>query len=77
MKAYFDRTEPYYLSREPTFDGIEVDVPERIFNVLDSRKATLVKIEDAIYNGGSPEDTAQDLADMLVALVAEEVQFNG
>jgi hypothetical protein len=77
MKAYFDRTEPYYLSREPTFDGNEVEIDERLLNVLDSRKATLVLMEDAIEAGGAPEDTAQSLTDMFADLVSEEIQYNG
>ena len=77
MKAYFDRTEPYYLSREPTFDGNEVEVPEAVLNVLDSRKATLVLLEDAIDAGGSPEDSAQGLCDMFVALLESEINYNG
>ena len=67
MKAYFDRTEPYYLSREPTFDGHEVEVPEQILNLLDSRKATLVQVEDAIEEV-SLDDSAQDIADLFVDL---------
>ena len=77
MKAYFDRTEPYYLTREPSFDGNEVEVDESILNILDSRKATLVQIEDAIENAGAPEESAQELADTFVALLNSELQSNG
>jgi hypothetical protein len=74
MKAYFDRTEPYYLCREPQFDGNPVEVPEAIFELLESRKATLVRMEEAIENAGAPEDSAQELADLFVELITGEVQ---
>ena len=73
MKAYFDRTEPYYLAREPSFDGNGVEVPERILNLLDSRKGTLVLMENAIEEAGSPEDSAQDLTDLFVDLLDSEL----
>ncbi len=77
MKAYFDRTEPYYLAREPSFDGIPVEVPERILNLLDSRKKTLGFLENAIELAGAPEDSGQDLADYLVELLDKELSPNG
>lgn len=77
MKAYFDRTEPYYLSREPTFDGNPVEVAENILNLLDSRKATLVQMEDFIENETAPEDSAQRLTDAFVSLIETELQSNG
>jgi hypothetical protein len=72
VKAYFDRTEPYYLSKEPTFDGNPVEVPAVIFDILDSRKATLVQMEEAIQAASAPEDSAQDLADLFVDLIEGE-----
>ncbi len=74
MKAYFDRTEPYYLKREPSFDGIEVEVPEWVLNLLDSRKNTLFLIEEAIDQAGAPEDTAQKTTDLFVSLLNGEIQ---
>lgn len=73
MKAYFDRTEPYYLVREPSFDAVEVEVPAYVLNLLDSRKATLVQIEEAIDIAGAPEDSAQYLADLFVDLLDTEL----
>ncbi len=72
MKAYFDRTEPYYLMREPSFDGIPVEVPEEVLDLLDNRKLTLVLLEAAIEEAGAPEDSAQDLTDTLVKLLEIE-----
>ena len=77
MKAYFDRTEPYYLTREPSFDGKPVEVAESILNLLDSRKDTLVKMEDFIENETAPEDSAQRLTDAFVSLLDTELQSNG
>ncbi len=74
MKAYFDPTEPYYLSREPTFDGRPVDVPELLLQVLESRKATLKEIEDLI-DSVALDDEAQTVADRFVDLLEEEVSF--
>jgi hypothetical protein len=73
MKAYFDRTEPYYFTREPQFDANPVEVPEFILEVLESRKATLVSMEEAIENAGAPEDSAQDLTDLFVDLISAEL----
>lgn len=75
MKAYFDRTEPYYFSRKPTFDGNPVEVDEEVLEVLESRKTTLVEIEKHIELVGAPEETAQELADTFVALLKEEKSF--
>jgi len=72
--AYFDRTEPYYLTREQQFEGNPVEVPESFLNLLDSRKATLVVLEEAIAIGGAPEDSAQELTDLLLALVTAEIK---
>ena len=72
MKAYFDRTEPYYLTREPSFDGNPVEVEERILDLLDSRKLTLALMEDFIENETAPEDSAQRLTDAFVGLLAGE-----
>lgn len=73
MKAYFDRTEPYYLSRDPSFDGIEVEVEERVLNLLDSRKGTLVLMENAIEEAPAPEDSAQSLTNLFVELLDAEL----
>ena len=72
MKAYFDRTEPYYYTREPQFDGNPVEVPEGILDMLDQRKKSLVLIEEAIENAGAPEDSAQSLSDLFVGLLYHE-----
>jgi len=73
VKAYFDRTEPYYLSRDPSFDGIEVEVEERVLNLLDSRKGTLVLMENAIEEAPAPEDSAQSLTNLFVELLDAEL----
>ncbi len=72
MKAYFDRTEPYYLTREPTFDGKPVEVSEAILDLLDSRKATLVVMEELI-DSVALDDEAQSVTDTFVDLLEEEV----
>ena len=77
ITAYFDRTESYYLSREPSFDANPVEVEERILNLLDSRKGTLVVMEDLIENETAPEDSAQRLTDAFVSLLDTELERNG
>lgn len=72
MKAFFDRTEPYYLTREGSFDAVPVDVPEGILTMLDGRKKTLVAMEIAIELSGAPEDSAQDLTVLFVNLLTSE-----
>lgn len=74
MKAFFDRTEPYYLCREPTFDGHEVEVDNRIMNVLESRKATLQQMED-IIDEVALDDRAQEVTDTFAALLGGELTY--
>lgn len=72
MKAYFDITEPYYLSREPTFGGVPVEVPSWVLDMLDDRKATLAKVDEQIHQSSAPEESAQDLCDFFVELLEAE-----
>lgn len=73
MKVYFDRTEPYYYVREPTFDGIAVEIPEDIMTMLDERKTTLALMEAAIEDASAPEDSAVDLSAYFVNLLTHEI----
>lgn len=72
MKAYFDRTNPVFLSPNPSFEGVEVEVPGIVFNVLASREETQRRMAEAIDNAGAPEDSAQTLADLYVDLLEAE-----
>ena len=72
MLAYFDRTEPYYLTKEQQFDGNPVEIPEGVIEMLDRRKVTLEKMEEAIFSESGPEDSAQRLADLFMELLNEE-----
>jgi len=72
VKAYFDRTKTYYLSKEPSYDGVQVDVAEKILDVLQDRQDTIELMELAIIDAGAPEDSAQDLTDTFVDLLATE-----
>ena len=71
MKAYFDPNEPYYLTREPTFDGRPIDVPEEVLATLESRKATLKQMEEEI-DAVALDDAAQTVTDTFIALLRGE-----
>ena len=74
-KCYFDRTEPYYISKVPTFDGIEVKFSARLIDVLESRQATLAEMDDLIARASAPEESAQRLADEFAAKLEKEIQL--
>lgn len=74
MKAFFDKTEPYYLSREPTYDGHPVEVSQQVLNMLDSRKATLVLVEE-VLDEVALDDEAQTVTDMFVDLLEKEISL--
>ena len=77
MKVFFDRTEPFFLTEEQQFDGIEVEVPDGFLERIKSRKETDLVMQEAILEAGAPEDSAQELANLLVNLVSTEVNCNG
>lgn len=73
--CYFDRTEPYYISTVPTFDGVEVQFSARLIHVLESRQATLAEMDDLIDRASAPEESAQRLADEFAAKLEKEIQL--
>lgn len=72
MKAYFDRTVKYYLTREPSFEAVQVEVDEQILDLIAGRGHTLIQMQEAIENAGAPEDSAQELTNLFVALLESE-----
>jgi len=72
MKAYFNPDSYLFLERETSFFSIEVEVPLGVLEVVESRRATIDLIDEAIDNSSAPETAAQEWADLFVARLKEE-----
>lgn len=78
MKIYFDRHLPLYLTPEAGFDSYPVDVPDTVAKVIAALVVALEEMRIAVDAAGAPEDSAQDLADILstrIALMLKEHRY--
>lgn len=69
MKMYFDRTAPLYLVEEGSFDAVMVDAPESTLTYVKKVAEIIKKMEHAIDEASAPEESAQNLANLLTYLV--------
>lgn len=69
MNVYFDRTAPLFIVEEPSFDAVAVEVPESTLTYVKTAAAILVKMQHAIDNAPAPEESAQNLANILTFLI--------
>ena len=63
---YFDVTRPLYLSREPSFDGVPVQIEDDIVDFIEDLTTLLLTMQGRIYEAGAPEDYAQKLAESFI-----------
>ena len=70
MKAYFDRTAPLFIVKEPSFDAIAVEVPESVIAFVEKVAGVIKDVDAAIDVASAPEESAQDLADLLTDLIS-------
>jgi hypothetical protein len=63
MKAYFDRNLYLYISREPTFDGIPVEVDEQVVTAVTHMRRLEESIEQMIDESAAPEESNQAICD--------------
>ncbi len=63
---YFDPTNPLYLSREATFDGVRVAISEDVLDFIENYTTLLLDMQVRIYEGGANEDFAQELAENYI-----------
>lgn len=69
MKAYFDRTKPFYIGREAGFYSTPVDIPEVALKNIESFRSLLEDMETRIMNAPAPERGDVELADHFVTEV--------
>ena len=69
MKVYFDRTKPFYLTDEPGFYGVEVDVSDIALTNITALNALKMEMELRIRDAASPERANQELAEYFVEQV--------
>lgn len=68
MKAYFDRTAPFYLLAEPCFESVEVDVPQAALDMATNIGTIKTAMTELFENSPTYEECGQASADALVAL---------
>ena len=69
MKAFFDRTAPFFIVTEPSFDAVAVEVPAATVSGVERIAVVLKTMNEAIENASAPEESAQDLADLFTDLL--------
>jgi hypothetical protein len=74
MKVYFDKTAPLYVVTAQSFDGVPVDMPEKMATLLHRLRAIIEEVEETIDFGGAPETSAQDWSNILGCKVHDAVQ---
>ena len=65
MTVYFNRDLPLFLSSEPNYNGIQVDVSDKYLQLIEDIRAVIQVVDVEITNTGSPEDYNQALAEMF------------
>jgi len=66
MTVYFNRDLPLFLSSEPNYNGIAVDVSDKYLQLIEDIRVVIQAVDVEITNTGSPEDYNQSLADIFV-----------
>ncbi len=69
MQYYFDRTVPLFLTTEGSFDAVPVAVDPDVAKFVTELQGIVVSMTANMAEYGSPEDSAQQLADeFLIAI---------
>lgn len=66
MKAFFDRTAPFFITDKPGFFANPVEIPREVLTNLRNFAELLKDMNDLFLSHGSPEKCAQEEADFLV-----------
>lgn len=69
MKAFFDRTAPYFIVEEASFDAVPVEVDPIVVENVRSLTRLYKDMEEKITNASAPEDSAQELCDFYASEV--------
>ena len=70
MKAFFDRTAPFYITDKPGFFANPVEVPADVVKNVKDFADLLTAMEALIQSNAAAEKVAQEEADFMV----EEIQ---
>jgi len=65
VKAYFDRTVPFFLVSEPSFDATPVEVDEVVIQNVNSLNLLKEQMRGLIDEASAPEESDQDLCDFF------------
>ena len=68
---YFDPTNPLFLSRDVSFDGIPVEIDDSVMNFVEQYTTLLLTMQGLIYEAGAPEDYGQELAASYATRIQE------
>ena len=77
MQYYFDRTVPLFLTTEGSFDAVPVQVDEDLAGFIAELQCIVSTITDRMPEYGSPEDSAQQIADVFLSQVGRTSIFVG
>jgi len=66
MKAYFDRTAPFYLKESPSFDGVPVTVDPNTFEQIIHMGILMDTMAHRVSQVSNNEANSQELADFFV-----------
>jgi len=69
--TYFDPTNPLFLSRDASFNGVAVKIDEDIMNFVEQYTTLLLTMQGLIYEAGAAEDYGQSLAESYVKNLKE------
>ena len=75
MQYYFDRNAPLYIVDRPDFDAVPVQIGQAEGQFFVELNAVLEGLKDTMSRMGSPEDSAQELADILIMQVESMTMF--
>ena len=76
MTIYFDRTLPLFLTDQPTYDGIAVNVDTDALQLVMDLNALVTQMKERINESGAPEEYNQELAAQFVTGLIEVMENN-
>jgi hypothetical protein len=75
MQYYFDRNAPLYIVDQPDFDAVPVNIERHAGQFFIELSSIIEGMKDTMSRMGSPEDSAQELADLLIMEVEQMTMF--
>ena len=66
MQYYFDRTDPLFIRREDSYNGVPIDIEPGIGEFMCELRDIFEDVRNQFNTVGAPEDSAQFLTQYLV-----------